>query len=199
MNNDQNIFKLTNEKIKQMCKQFDFIEFYKTKPCIAFIVITQYDVIIVSSNKKNEEYQNHGKMKEYIFEYMKLLNRLKYLNITCTCASTDKINVLTIEIDNLEGEKIITKEMIEALRLIDEIVSLIGKNNESEEVIKGNLEDVKNYYGIEPTGNEADLEEAQLIGIPITNFIDELRMQISKYEKNMETIRKEDKDAMEHH
>ena len=136
-------------------------------------------------------------MRECLFAYMQLLNRLKFSIITCKCASTDKINVLTIEIDNLEGEKLITKEMIEAMRLIDELVSLIGKDNESEKVIKGNLEDIKNYFGIKPTENYYDLEEAQLIGIPITNFIEELRLQIAKYGKNMDTSRKEGKDAME--
>ncbi|HCC04041.1 MAG TPA: hypothetical protein DEP51_04195 [Clostridiales bacterium] len=192
MSNDEKIPKLTKEKIQEMCKQFDFIKFYKTKPCIAFIVITQYDVIIISSNKKDEEYQNHSKMKEDLFDYMKLLNRLKYLNITCTCASTHKINLLTFGMDNLEGKKVITKEMIEAMSLIDELVSIIGEN-----VIKGDLEEIKDYYDIKLTGNHDDLEETQLIGIPITKFINELKKQILKFRQDFETVRKKAEDVMQ--
>ena len=56
-------------------------------------------------------------------------------------------------------------------------ISLIDKDNRIQ---KGKLEDIIKYNNICETENYEDIEGTQLIGIPINDFIKEMKDKISK-------------------
>ena len=120
-----------------------------------------------------------------IYNLMNELDRLKYSMMTFRCSSMESSKQAAFSMADIAGGKRVnTKKMIEALKLIHKYISLIDKDNRIQ---KGKLEDIIKYNNICETENYEDIEGTQLIGIPINDFIKEMKDKISKIEPNYGT------------
>ena len=185
MNDKGFLQELTKETVLEMTREFNFKTFFETKPHIALVAITQYDVIIVHANTANENFKEHSKLLAKLQNLMLELDRYKYSMMTYRCSSTDTTRLAAFSMVDIAGTKRVnTKEMIEALKLIHKLLSLIGKD---KPIQKGKIEDLIKLNSISETNSDDFIADAEVIGIPIKDFNDKLKDDISKIESSNET------------
>ena len=185
--NDSNT--LTKEKVQQMTRNFCFKGFYEKEAHIATILITPFDVSIVTSDPKENEYKWHIDIEEDLNNLMNMMYRPKCQVLGFECTSIEENEVFPKElapiIINDEYERIITDDMLSVAKLICTIVDIIGKNKGFETV---GWEELKSYHKLESKGSIDNIKKrVDIIGIPIKEFIKMLQDQLSELEKKVKT------------
>ena len=187
MENEEEFFQdLDVEMMKKMSENFDFKQFYETSPHIALITITQYDVIIIYSNTTNKDFERHSYLLNKACNELISSDRMNYSVMTYRCSSVDSSKSLLFYMVDIKDGRIITKEMIEAMELIHKIVSIIDENNQ---IVKGNINEIKKFNNITESENTDSLKEAEIIGVPINEFIDKIKKQIYDLQPTFEIYR----------
>ena len=81
--------------------------------------------------------------------------------------------------------------MINVIEQIYEIVSNLPYQNNDDDFVRDSWKDIKFNYHLDPTENKEYIEETELIGIPINEFLDklkryniELKQRLKKYQND---------------